>query len=156
GLLQLAIQESLRDFLTDVQKRHKNQPLDITAAKTDVDTLEKRSKDALKRMKRVAPDASDTIEELQQMFLELKEFFDRAQQRVDEVEDENRQMVQMAGVGLLVEVVAHELARASENALASLEELRGKNVPEQIGGHLEALRSEMTSLSKRIRVLDPL
>lgn len=155
-LLQQAIQESFRDFLTDVQKRHKNQPLDITTAKTDVDSLEKRSKDALRKMRRLAPDASEEIEQLQHAFLELKEFFDRAQQRVSEIEGENRQMVQMAGVGLLVEVVAHELARATENALAALEALRGRSLPDQVRGHLEALRSEMGSLHKRIRVLDPL
>ncbi|MDX1429360.1 MAG: HAMP domain-containing sensor histidine kinase [Rhodothermales bacterium] len=61
-----------------------------------------------------------------------------------------------AGVGLLVEVVAHELARSTENALAALEALRGKEVPDQISGLLNSLRSEMTSVSKRVRVLDPL
>ena len=59
-------------------------------------------------------------------------------------------------MGLLVEVIAHELARSTENALAALEALRGRDVPEQIGGLLNALRSEMTSVSKRVRVLDPL
>ena len=65
-------------------------------------------------------------------------------------------MLQMAGVGLLVEVVAHELARSTENALAALEALRGKEVPDQISGLLNSLRSEITSVSKRVRVLDPL
>ena len=93
---------------------------------------------------------------MQLTFLELKEFFDQAQRRIAEVESENRQMVQMAGVGLLVEVVAHELARSAENALAALEALRGKEVPDQIGGMLNSLRAEMASVNKRVRVLDPL
>jgi signal transduction histidine kinase len=156
GLLQLAIQSQLRDFLTDVQARHKNQPLNLDSAKTNIASLEKRSVDALKRIKKIAPQTSDTVEDLQQAFFELKEFFDQAQRRIDEIEDENRQMVQMAGVGLLVEVVAHELARSTENALGALEALRDKNLPDQVKGQLETLRSEMTSLSKRIRVLDPL
>ena len=65
-------------------------------------------------------------------------------------------MMQIAGVGLLVEVVAHELARSTENALAALEALHGRDVPEQIAGLFKALRSEMSSVSKRLRVLDPL
>jgi signal transduction histidine kinase len=65
-------------------------------------------------------------------------------------------MIEMAGVGLMIEVVAHELARASENALENLEALRGKNIPEDIKVKLDSLRAQMKSLGKRIRVLDPL
>lgn len=156
GLLQLAVQYHLRDFLKDVQRRYKDQPLDMSEAKTDVSKLEKRATAALKKIRRLAPHSTDELEELQQTFFEIKEFFDRAQSRIAEVESENRQMMQMAGVGLLVEVVAHELARSTENALAALESLRGRDVPDQIGGLLNSLRSEMTSVSKRLRVLDPL
>lgn len=156
-LLQLAIQSDLRVFLKEVQNRHKNQPLDMREAKTDMSNLENRAKNAIQQIKKIAPpQAMTTIEELQQIFFEIKEFFDLAQNRIAEVEDESRQMVQMAGVGLLVEVVAHELARSSENALYALEALRGKDVPEQIRGLLESLRSEMKSVSKRVRILDPL
>ena len=155
GLLQLAIQFQ-RDFLKDVQNRHKDQPLDMTAAKTDVTNLVKRANTAIRQIKRKAPAESETVDELQHTFFEIKEFFDRAQRRITEVEGESRQMIQMAGVGLLVEVVAHELARSSENALAALEALHDKDVPRQIGGLLESLRSEMRSVSKRVRILDPL
>ena len=156
GLLQLAMQSQFRDFLKDVQRRHKDQPLDMTEAKTDVSNLENRAKAALRKIGRIAPSAADTVEELQHTFFGIKEFFDRAQARITEVENENRQMMHMAGVGLLVEVVAHELARSTENALAALKALREKDVPDQIGGLLNALRSEMISVSKRLRVLDPL
>ena len=156
SVLQLAIQYHLRDFLKDVQSRHKNQPLDMTDAKTNVSDLEKRANAALRKIRRIARNSADTVEELQHTFFEIKVFFDRAQSRIAEIESENRQMMQMAGVGLLVEVVAHELARSTENALAALEALRGRNVPDQIGGLLNSLRSEMTAVSKRLRVLDPL
>jgi hypothetical protein len=65
-------------------------------------------------------------------------------------------MIQMAGVGLMVEVVAHELARASESALQAIEGLRGKDLPAEIRARLETLRAEMKSVSKRLRVLDQL
>lgn len=156
GLLQIAVQSQFRDFLKDVTRRHKDQPVNMADAKTDVATLEKRANAALRKIKTMAPESAEVLEELQHTFFEIKEFFDKAQRRITEVESENRQMMQMAGVGLLVEVVAHELARSTENALAALEALRGREVPEQVGGLLEALRSEMTSVSKRVRVLDPL
>jgi len=156
SLLQLTIQSQLRDFLREVERRHKDQPLNMAEVKTDVSNLEKRAKTAIQQIKRIAPQASEIVEDMQLTFLELKEFFDQAQRRIAEVESENRQMVQMAGVGLLVEVVAHELARSAENALAVLEALRGREVPEQIGGLLNSLRAEMASVNKRVRVLDPL
>ncbi len=156
SLMQLIIQSQLREYLTDFQGRYKSQPTDFSNAKTDVSRLEKRVKTALRQIKKIAPESSDTIEELQHTFFEIKEFFDKAQLRIAEVESENRQMLQMAGVGLLVEVVAHELARSTENALASLEALRSSDVPEKISGLLESLRSDMKSVSKRVRVLDPL
>ena len=155
-LLKLVIQYRFREFLKDVRERHEGQPDDLDNAVIDVKSLENRAKEALRRIRKMAPDASATLEEIQQMFFEIKEFFDRAQRRITEVESENRQMVQMAGVGLLVEVVAHELARSSENTLAVLESLRGEDIPAQVEGLLEALRAEMTSVNKRIRVLDPL
>lgn len=157
GLLYLVIQFHLRDFLREVERRHKNQPPDMTQVRTDVASLERRAKVALQQIKKISPKSSDTVDELQHSFFEIKEFFDRSQRRIAEVEGENRQMIQMAGVGLLVEVVAHELARSTENALAALEGLRDRDdVPDQISGLLNSLRSEMTSVSKRIRVLDPL
>ncbi|MEQ1762137.1 MAG: sensor histidine kinase [Pyrinomonadaceae bacterium] len=156
GLLQFAIQSQLREFLLDIRKRYKNQPVDIREAKTQVRNLETRVKAALRHMRRVAPEERMTLDDLEQMFFDIKETFDKAQQRVDEVESENMQMVHMAGVGLLVEVVAHELARSTENALTALEALKGKEVPDQVSGLLNSLRSEMRSVSKRVRVLDPL
>lgn len=156
GLIQLAVQTHFRHFLRDVQSRYKGQPLDTTNAKTSVSNLERRAKAALRKIRRIVPSATDTVEELQETFFEIKELFDRAQTRISQVENENRQMMQMAGVGLLVEVVAHELARSTENALAALEALKGKDVPSQVDSLLSALRSEMTSVSKRLRVLDPL
>ncbi len=156
GLLQFAIQYHLREFLKDVQRRYKGQPIDMTEAKTDVSSLEKRASVALKKIRHIAPVSASIVDELQHTFFEIKEFFTRAERRIAEVESENRQMMQMAGVGLLVEVVAHELARSTENALAALEALREEDVPAQIDGLLNSLRSEMKSVSKRLRVLDPL
>lgn len=156
-LLQHVIQDLLWDFMRDIEKRYKQQPIDLGDVKEQVTRLESRAKTALARIRIAVPkEHGEVVDELQQALLEFQDLADRAQERIAEVEDDSRQMIQMAGVGLLVEVVAHELARSSENALAALESLRGKDMPAEVSSRLDTLRAEMKSVSKRLRVLDPL
>ncbi len=156
-VLRYAIQSRLGDFLRDVEKQYKHQKVDLSDAQTQVTRLEDRARLAIRKLKQITPaEGDETIEDLQQTLFEFSDFAAKARQRIAEVEQESRQMVEMAGVGLMVEVVAHELARASENALKALAGLKGKDVPERLRGHFNTLQAEMKSVSKRVRVLDPL
>ena len=154
ALLHLSL-DDLRRFLRDVQRRHKNQPIDIVEADRGITDLITRTQTAIQRIRKSAPEESIGAD-LHNMFAELRTQFDRLRQRTQEVEKENREMLQMAGVGLMVEVVAHELARSTENALSAIEDLRRRQVPDQIRRLLESLGAEMKAISKRIRVLDPM
>lgn len=155
-IMQYVIQDLLFKSMKNVERQYKAQKVDLSDAKTEVSNLEARAKTALSKLRKIAPKGDDSIEELQQTLFDFSEFAERARQRIEEVEQESRQMIEMAGVGLMIEVVAHELARASENALENLEALRGKNIPEEVKIKLDSLRAQMKSLGKRIRVLDPL
>jgi len=155
-ILQYAIQDQLFRFMKHVEGQYKGQKLDLTEAKLEVEDLNKRARAAIIRLRKLAPQAATEVETLQQALLEFSEFADKARQRIEEVERQSKQMIEMAGVGLMVEIVAHELARASENALQNIEALRSKATPPDIKDKLASLRDQMLSLSKRIRVLDPL
>lgn len=157
GVMRYAIQDRLGLFMRDVEKQYKSQKVDLSDAKTQVKGLEDRAKSAIRQLRRVTTqEGSEAIEQLQQTLLEFTDFAAKARARIAEVETESRQMVEMAGVGLMVEVVAHELARASENSVKALDALSRRNVPEEIRAHLSTLRSEMKSISKRVRILDPM
>lgn len=162
GIMQYVIQDLLFPFMQNVEKQYKEQKIDLTTTKTEIDTLEKRAQSALKRMRKLPveesakADADVAIEDLSQTLLEFSEFAETARARIEQVEKESRQMIDMAGVGLMVEVVAHELARASENTLANLDSLDSNSVPKDVRTKLDALRAEMKSLTKRIRILDPM
>lgn len=157
-VMREVIRELFWHFLRDIEVQYKQkQPIDLSDAKDQVDSLEKRVKSALKNLQKLAPpEAQPSVADLEQTFLEFSEFAERARTRIDQVERESRQMVEMAGIGLMVEVVAHELARASENALVALASLKGKYVPPEIGAQMRTLQAEMKSISKRVRILDPL
>ena len=156
AMLQLSIRH-LREFLRDVRRRHQNQPIDVAVAgDTEIPDLMSRARRAIQGIKKQGSEMAPVADELQNMFTEIKSYFDRLRLRAGEIEKENREMIHMAGVGLMVEVVAHELARSSENALSSIEDLGRKQLPDQIRRLLESLGAEMKAISKRIRVLDPL
>lgn len=156
-IMQYVIQEQLYRFMRQMDSQYKSQKVDLSEAKSEIDRLKKRATSAVKKLRSLTPkEGHDTLEDLQQALLEFSDFADRARLRIEEVEQESRQMIEMAGVGLLVEVVAHDLARASENALQNLEAMRSKKVPDDVRAKLESLRAEMKTLSKRVRVLDPL
>lgn len=156
-IMQYVIQDLLFRFMKNVERQYKGQKIDFSEAKSEVTNLENRAKLALRRLRKtVGAGGEEAIDDLQQTLAEFADLAERARRRIVEVEQESRQLIDMAGVGLMVEVVAHELARASENALENLDVLRGKAVPEEVRARLESLRAEMKSLSKRVRVLDPL
>lgn len=155
-ILHYAIQDQLFRFMKYVESQYKGQKLDLVEAKTEVEDLNKRARNAITKLRKLAPQAKDEVETLQQALLEFSDFADKARLRIEEVERQSKQMVEMAGVGLMVEIVAHELARVSENALHNIDALRSKSTPSEIQTRLATLRDQMISLSKRIRVLDPL
>lgn len=157
GLLDHAIDTHLVDFLAHVESKHKNTKVDLKNANTEITSLRTRAKSAIRSLKKKAPkETQPAVEDLQQTLLELTEFARTAEKRIKEVEKESQQMVEMAGVGLMVEVVAHELARASESAIHNLNLLSKKDVPARLSQTVNSLQAQMKSLSKRIRILDPL
>jgi signal transduction histidine kinase len=157
AILQHVVRDMLWDFFRDIDRRYKKSKVEIGDLKGEINTLESRARTALSKVKGFVPKGESAVyDDLQYAFNEFKDLSARAQQRIEEVEEDSRQMIQMAGVGLMVEVVAHELARASESALEALEGLRGKDMPTEVKARLETLRAEMKSVSKRLRILDQL
>lgn len=151
------IKDLLWGFFKDVDRRHKLTPVELGDMKSQIDELKSRASTAVARVRRLVPkDEQDVVDDLQHALVEFQDLTARAQKRIEEVEADGKQMIQMAGVGLMVEVVAHELARATEGALQALEALKGRDLPSELKARLDTLRSEMKSVSKRLRVLDQL
>jgi signal transduction histidine kinase len=71
-------------------------------------------------------------------------------------ENRQSQLVHLAGVGLMVEVVAHELNRATQHALGVLSDTDLKTAPSEVRTAFRNLESQLKTLQKRLRILDPL
>lgn len=66
------------------------------------------------------------------------------------------QMTVLAGLGLSVAAVAHELRHATSNALEVVEDLRRRRAVADLPTALAPLRAQLRTLLTRLRVLDPL
>ena len=154
--IQFAV-ERLRDEMNRITREQKDAKNIIIADETRTVDLEKRMKKTIRAISKVVPNEHrDAVEELELMREEFSRYAAQARERIADMEKDADQMLVMAGIGLMVEVVAHELTRSAEDALDILNGLRRKSVPDQIRRRLESLRASMNSINKRLRILDPL
>ena len=154
--IQLAV-DRLRDEMKRVENAFKKNKPRVPTDPTRTKALEQRMKKAIRALAKSADeDQREIVAEFEEMREEFSRYAAEARERILELEQDTDQMVAMAGVGLMVEVVAHELARSAEDALDTLNKLQRKNVPEEVRNRLESLRASMKAISKRLRILDPL
>ena len=154
--VQFAV-ERLRDEMNRITKEQKDAKPTFVADETRTEELEKRMKKTIRAIGKVVPsEHREAVQELELMREEFSRYAAEARERIADMEKDADQMLVMAGVGLMVEVVAHELTRSAEDALDILNGLRRKSVPDEIRRRLEGLRASMNSISKRLRILDPL
>lgn len=67
-----------------------------------------------------------------------------------------KEMTVLAGIGLSVASIAHELRQATSNALEIVDRLRRRKTASDVGTALAPLGAQLKTLQTRLRVLDPL
>jgi len=151
-LLRQAIIADCRTFLEKVDKENKALDSD------DVVELDRRvsssQKDILRNLRNLevrVPDESGAISEIMHQMAEVEDAWSRAKETIAAHEGEVEQYIHLAGVGLMVELIAHELARSTDDALATLSSKKAASTAQ-----IEVLKAELTTINRRIRVLDEL
>lgn len=66
------------------------------------------------------------------------------------------QLTNLAGIGLMVEIVAHELNRATSHTLRIIADADHIDMDSELASLLQTLGAQMQTLQKRLRILDPL
>lgn len=156
-ILRNTIQERLLSFLRSIKKQYKDKKINAKTIETDVNALKKRADDAVKSLRNhISPEGKEFFEDLQQTLFQYADFSKNAKLKIESAESDSLMMTELAGIGLMSEIIAHELARTAENALDTLNNLKHKDLSVDIRKGLEILRGEMNSLNKRLRVLDPI
>ncbi|WP_132468520.1 sensor histidine kinase [Pseudomonas aeruginosa] len=152
-LLRQAIIADCKTFLERVDKENK---------KADEETLrdiDERIVDAsalalsnLRDLSLRVPDESNAIQGILVELAEVQDAWGRAKEALAAKDYEVEQYAHLAGVGLMVELLAHELARSTDSALEILGDKRSPKDPRK----LEALESILKTLNKRVRIIDEL
>ena len=71
-------------------------------------------------------------------------------------EKERSRVLHLASIGLMIESLAHELYRATSAGLETIAQARRSRNPVNAGTSLRVLDSQLRTLQKRLKVLDPL
>ena len=158
-LLQHILETEMRVFLRNVDKNlYQKKQLDL-------DVIEERFEGEVKKAFRKVRELVEKIpakERDEREIRLLNESFDKIRESMKEVRasaETYRQgsetAAHLAGIGLLVESLAHELNRATSNALATLKETNVENLSREVKGQFKSLEAQMKTLKKRLQILDP-
>lgn len=147
------------DYLNEAsrtQKRSEVLSFDTGEEASAVDSLEARATQSLKEIRGHYTGEAQLLREVKDAFAEIKDAHQRAVQRILTIEEEKERLTQLAGVGLMVEVIAHELTRATELTQATLKDLGRRNIDADAAAALRTLGQQIKVIEKRLQTLEPL
>ena len=159
-LLRHLLEVQFRRFLNDVDKDVKAQ------VPASFDDLEERVENEERLMRRNFRQLLDKYPEIRadrqlvapisEAIQRIRTLMDEASRLADSYREGHSELTNLAGLGLMVEVVAHELNRSTEHTLRIIAETDRRLMTEELDSVLETLSSQMQTLQKRLRILDPL
>lgn len=130
---------------------------------TSLDVLKKRvneaKSDIQRRIRQIAADApaqAKPLREVERVVEQLVRQIDGVDGIIADYKDERRKFVHLAGLGLMVELILHELGRSSSSTLSTLEGVDTSQLPGKLPAVFDTLESQLRTLQKRIDSLDPL
>lgn len=150
-LLRHVIISKCRRFLEAIDKEAKNTPESVEELEDRVNHAERETVKQVRQLGARVPQEQEAIQEILFQLGELHDAWERAKAKIRNHEDELEQYIHLAGVGLQVEFLAHELARISGNTLQLLDKENN-----DITSMRRGLRAQLKTLDKKIRTLDAL
>jgi len=159
NLLRVVI-ANFRTFLNAVEgEQTAQEPLSVAALKESSDRTVRAMRSAWSDLRKRFPILREErvlVGQMDDAIDELSTLLDRAQGVVLAFEKGRSDLIQLAGIGLMVEFIGHELSRATEHALRDVTRSKRLQSPSGLEASLESLGVQLKTINKRIRVLDPL
>jgi signal transduction histidine kinase len=155
-----AIMEIYRQYLNEIDR-----DVDRARRVTAAEALE-RFRDEDERLASLLPALEEALKDsgagrdltrkLRSTMVELRAAAEVVQRAAGAQEKERSRVLHLASVGLMIESLAHELYRATSAGLETIAQARRSRNPSNAGTSLRVLDSQLRTLQKRLKVLDPL
>jgi len=129
---------------------------DAPAETSAVDNYQSRADQSLLSIRKDFNVDPKLLREVRDAFAEIKDAHRRAIERIETIEEQKERLTQLAGVGLLVETIAHELARATELTQQTLKDLKYQSLDSHSASALNTLAQQIKVIQKRLATLEPL
>ncbi len=159
-LLQHILAVELRVFLNKVDEEYRTKErLDFDQIEERIDREETEIRHSLQLLRTQYPEvAKDTriVANVEEAIRRIDSLIEEAKELAETFERRRSEMVNLAGLGLMVEVIAHELNRATLHTISTVVEARKRSLPADLKSVFVTLESQLKTLQKRLRVLDPL
>ncbi|KQN82922.1 hypothetical protein ASE90_09140 [Sphingomonas sp. Leaf67] len=111
---------------------------------------------ALLALLQLSPEGRRLSKQVREAIASLREAASDVETASRASEQERGRVMHLASVGLLIEILAHELYRATAGGLKTIASARTSSDPKMTGIQLRVLDAQLRTLQKRLKVLDPL
>ena len=157
NLLRHFITHDLKFYIDRINDEYSGlKAIDFRVVDRNVESYEKRVIDNIAELKKLFPGQVDTLIRIQESFRSMRHAYSQARETAQATETNAQRLMDLAGVGLLVEVVSHELARATKHTLDLIANARRRTVDTALEGTFNSLEGQLVTIERRLRVLDPL
>lgn len=159
-ILKNMIESEIVPFFNKVDEDQKvREPLDFRDMEERVALQETRARHNLQQLLQrypATPENESVVGEIESALEEIYNMIRQANILADEYERGRTELLHLAGLGILVEILAHELNRATEYTLAILAGQKTLDISEGVKSLFATLEAQLKTLQKRLRILDPL
>lgn len=159
-LLKHVLEARFRAFINQVDEElQARMSVTFETINERVETEGRRMDENIRRLLEKVPALKQEpalVRPLQESVEKITSLMEEAEELSEAFEKGRSQVVHLAGLGMMVEIVAHELNRATEHTLGTLAEADVGSLDADTSSLLETLQAQLSTLQKRLQILDPL
>lgn len=118
-------------------------------------SIRKAEKYLTKISRKLSDDDNKDLEEVQQLIKNQNEVISGLNTKIHSLSEKSTEILELANLGQMADIIAHELSRITENTSSLLSRLHYEdNTPEQVEHIIKELRKQIDATNKRIRSID--